>query len=110
MPWRALGHGRGRTHDGTTLMRSPDWTGSPASALPPNTAQLADLLDSLDCGERPVASTTDVRATIEFITCLYKSAATGRTVQRSAISRGDPYYHHVAGQALHETARRGSGA
>ena len=60
-------------------------------------AQLRALLDSMDRHERPLSSTTDVRPTLEFITCLYKSAATGRTTHRGSISADDPFYHHVAG-------------
>jgi predicted dehydrogenase len=70
-------------------------------------SQLADLLDCMDRGERPPASTEDVRATIEFITCLYKAAAIGRIVQRGSIGHDDPYYRHVAGQTLHTSAQAG---
>ena len=63
-----------------------------------HTTQLAQLLDSLDQRAQPPASTRDVRPTFEFITGIYKSAATGRTVHRGSISEGDPFYYHVAGQ------------
>ena len=53
----------------------------------------------MDRHERPLSSTTDVRPTLEFITCLYKAAATGRTMRRGSISPDDPFYHHVAGRA-----------
>jgi predicted dehydrogenase len=69
-----------------------------------HTAQLADLLDSMDRRERPAAGTTDMRTTIEFITCLYKAAATAGTVRRGSIGPDDPYYWHVAGQVLQGTA------
>ncbi len=63
-----------------------------------HTTQLAYLLDSLDHHIRPPSSTLDVRPTFEFITGIYKSAATGRTVQQGSIVEGDPFYYHVAGQ------------
>ena len=62
-----------------------------------HTMQLAQLLDSLDQRARPLASTLDVRPTLEFITGIYKSAATSRTVQRGSIVERDPFYSHVAG-------------
>jgi len=65
-----------------------------------HTAQLASLLDSMDHHERPPASTVDVRPTLEFITSLYKSAATGHTVRRGSIGQNEPFYHHVAGHVL----------
>ena len=52
----------------------------------------------MDQRARPLASTRDVRPTFKFITGIYKSAATGRTVQRGSIGEGDPFYYHVAGQ------------
>ena len=61
-------------------------------------AQLACLLDSLDQGVRPLSSTLDVRPTLECITAIYKSAATGCIVQQGSIVEGDPFYEHVAGQ------------
>ena len=63
-----------------------------------HTTQLAHLLDSMDQGARPLASALDVRPTLEFITGIYKSAATGRTVQQGSIVEGDPFYSHVGGQ------------
>jgi predicted dehydrogenase len=81
----------------------------PTERAASHTTQLANLLDSMERGERPAASATDVRDTIEFITCLYKAAATGRTVQRGTIGPDDPYYHHVAGQAIHGAAQPGGG-
>lgn len=63
-----------------------------------HTTQLAHLVDSLDQRAQPLASTLDVRPTLEFITGIYKSAATGRTIQRGSIVEGDPFYYHVAGQ------------
>lgn len=76
----------------------------PGERAASHAAQLADLLDSLDRGERPAASRAEIRATIEFITCLYKSAATGQPVRRGSIGSDDPFYQHVAGRAAKERA------
>lgn len=62
-------------------------------------AQLSQLLDSLDQHARPLASTLDVRSTLECITAIYKSAATSEIVRQGSILAGDPFYEHVAGQA-----------
>ena len=75
-----------------------EWREIPSDIPSSHAAQLAFLLDSMDRNERPPASTTDVRPTLEFITALYKSAATGHPVRSGSISQDDPYYHHVAGQ------------
>ncbi len=64
-----------------------------------HTTQLAYLLDSLDHQTRPLSGTFDVRPTFEFITGIYKSAATGQIVQQGTIIAGDPFYYHVGGQA-----------
>jgi len=63
-----------------------------------HSTQLAYLLDSLDQRARPLSSSLDVRPTLEFITGIYKSAATGQTVPQGSIVEGDPFYYHVAGQ------------
>ena len=60
--------------------------------------QIAQLLECMDQGTPPLARTADVRPTLEFITSIYKSAATGCAVQQGTIAEGDPFYTHVAGQ------------
>jgi predicted dehydrogenase len=59
--------------------------------------QLSQLLDSLDQHKRPLSSTLDVRPTLEFLTAIYKSAASGQIVQQGSIVAGDPFYEHVSG-------------
>jgi predicted dehydrogenase len=63
-----------------------------------HTTQLAYLLDSMDHHTRPIASTPDVRPTLDFLTSMYKSAATHQIVRRGTIVQGDPFYNHVSGQ------------
>lgn len=60
-------------------------------------AQLSDLLDSLDRGERPLLTGDEARRIIEFTTCLYKSARTGQPITRGSIMPDDPYYHAISG-------------
>lgn len=60
--------------------------------------QLVHVIDCLDQGVRPLASTLDVRPTFELLSALYKSAATGQRVQQGSIVEGDPFYAHVAGR------------
>ena len=67
-------------------------------------AQLAAMLDAMDRGERPPVSGEEARRTIEFITCLYKSADTGRAVRQGSIGPDEPYYRHVAGRPAESTA------
>ncbi len=62
-----------------------------------HTAQLSQLLDSLDQHKRPLSSTPDVRPTLEFLTAIYKSAASGQIVRQGSIVAGDLFYDHVSG-------------
>ena len=61
-------------------------------------AQIAALLDSMERGERPLVSGREARRIIEFMSALYKSAATRQPVARGSIAEGDPFYHHLAGK------------
>jgi len=71
--------------------------------------QTAAMLDAMDRGERPPVSGAEARRTIEFITSMYKAAATGQAVRRGSISKGDPFYDHVAGTfSLGQTDSSGS--
>ncbi len=74
------------------------WQDIPHDVSASHTAQLRFLLDSMDRHERPPASTVDVRPTLELITALYKSAATGSLVRKGSIGQDDPFYRHVAGR------------
>ncbi len=60
-------------------------------------AQLAAFLDAMDRRERPPASGADGRRSLELITGLYQSAITGRPVQRSELTPGNPFYDHLDG-------------
>lgn len=62
-----------------------------------HSAQLAAMLDAMDAGRRPPVSGEDVRGTLEFLAAFYKSAMTGRSVVRGAITPDDPFYHRMNG-------------
>ena len=61
-------------------------------------AQLRMTLEAMDAGRRPPVSGPDLRPTFEFVSALYKSAATGQIVRPGDIRPGDPFYRHVAGK------------
>ena len=60
-------------------------------------AQAAALLDSFEKGERPLISGGEARRTIEFLSALYKAAATGQKIKAGSLQPGDPFYEHVGG-------------
>jgi predicted dehydrogenase len=59
--------------------------------------QFAELLDSIERNERPLVSGLEARRILEFIASLYKSAFTGRPVQRGEIDANDPFYYAMNG-------------
>ena len=68
-------------------------------------SQLKAMVADYQAGRPPLVSGPEARRTIEFITALYKSAATGRPVKPGTIVEGDPFYEHVGGtfaQAISE--------
>jgi predicted dehydrogenase len=73
------------------------WNAIPDDVPGVHAAQYADFLDAIEAGHRPPASSAEHRPTIELISALYRSAATGERVERGAIRPGDPFYEHVAG-------------
>jgi len=95
--------------------RNADWRITPAPGVPEDTvaawrdfgvdepsshlAQLRVLVDDIRHGRRHATSGTSGRRTLEFITALYKSAFTGRTVRAGEIGPGDPYYPALHGGA-----------
>ena len=67
-------------------------------------SQLRALVADYRAGRRPLVSGPEARRTIEFITSLYKSAATGQPVKPGTITEGDPFYEHVGGTLARVTA------
>ena len=71
----------------------------PASAAADRHAlQLSSFLDALDGRAEVLVSVPDIRPTYDLMTSLYKSAATGRVVERKSITGEDPFYRHFAGR------------
>lgn len=67
-----------------------DWTAEePVQA---HRAQLADILSHWRRGEPPELTVAEARETLEFLTALYKSSATGAPVRRGEIMPGDEFY------------------
>jgi predicted dehydrogenase len=73
------------------------WRRIPTDVPSSHATQLAALLDDMERGERPLTSGPEARRTIEFISCLYKSAMTGRPVERGSLAADDPFYQRVSG-------------
>ncbi|MCZ2820698.1 Gfo/Idh/MocA family oxidoreductase [Modestobacter sp. VKM Ac-2977] len=63
-------------------------------------AQLRSLLDSFDRRERPQVSGVQGRETMELVTGIYRSAATGRSVARADLVPGSPHYDRLGGDLL----------
>ncbi|MER6172570.1 Gfo/Idh/MocA family oxidoreductase [Streptosporangium sp. NPDC001681] len=85
--------------------RNADWRSTSARWNPPadlpssHEAQLAELLDAYERGERPPMSGPEGRRSLELITGLYASAFTGRPVLRTDLTRDHPFYHRLDGRA-----------
>lgn len=58
---------------------------------------LRSLLDAMDANTRPATSGVESRRTVEFVSALYKSAATKTTIRRGSITPGDPFHERVWG-------------
>ncbi len=65
---------------------------SPEGPVQAHRAQLANLLGHWRSGEQPELTTASARATLEFLTALYKSSSVQRPVLRGEIVAGDPFY------------------
>ncbi|SFN91529.1 Predicted dehydrogenase [Geodermatophilus obscurus] len=75
--------------------------GHPTVELPSgHAAQLRSLLDSFDRRERPLVSGRQGRETMELVTGIYRSAATGRSVARADLVPGSPHYDRFGGELL----------
>ena len=73
------------------------WQGLNDNTPSSHDAQLNDLLDSMERNERPLVSGLEARRILEFISSLYKSAASGQPVIRGDITPDDPYYYALNG-------------
>jgi predicted dehydrogenase len=62
-------------------------------------SQLRDLIANVRAGKRPETSGQGGRSTLELIAALYKSAFTGRAVERDEIDASDPFYYGLDSNA-----------
>jgi predicted dehydrogenase len=69
-----------------------DGWATPEEPVQAHRAQLANLLEHWRAGEKPELTTAEARATLEFLTALYKSSDIKRPVHRGEIVAGDPFY------------------
>ncbi len=74
------------------------WQALPDEIPSSHAAQLTHYVNAMRNHERPPVSGADVRPTIEFLASLYKSAITGRPVQRGEIVAGDAFYGAMNGE------------
>lgn len=75
------------------------WQGLDEDVPGNHDAQLSDILDCMQRGERPPVSGEDARRILEFAASLYKSAFTGKVVTRGEITPDDPFYYAMNGSS-----------
>ena len=73
------------------------WQQMPEDKPASISTQFESVLTALEDGKTPWPGIADVRVTIEFLTCLYKSALTGLPVKRRSIRPDDPFYTRMNG-------------
>ncbi|MES2694369.1 MAG: Gfo/Idh/MocA family oxidoreductase [Verrucomicrobiota bacterium] len=76
------------------------WQSSPPDVGSTHGAQLNALVADMDAGRRPLTSGPEARRTLELLTAIYKSAATGEIVKAGTIKPGDKYYASVNGHGV----------
>ena len=74
------------------------WQRMPEDKPASISTQFESVLNALEAGQTPWPGVTDVRPTIEFLTCLYKSAFTGQPVKCGSIGPDDPFYTSMNGK------------
>lgn len=73
------------------------WQAIPDDRPANHKSLVENVLASYQRGEPPAIPSAEAGRVIELITCIYKSAQIGQTVQRGSITPDDPYYQHVGG-------------
>lgn len=73
------------------------WADLEANTPGSHAAQLAEILDNMDRGKRPLVSGEEARRILEFIASVYKAAMTRNPVQRGEITPDDPFYYAMNG-------------
>ncbi|TXK18631.1 Gfo/Idh/MocA family protein [Homoserinibacter sp. GY 40078] len=95
--------------EGDAAVVVDDWAeDEPEMLVNAHRAQLAELVAAWRADVRPQLTTEESRATLEFLTALYKSSAEGRVIARGEIGPGDPFYEALdAAGPTRAEARRG---
>lgn len=75
---------------------SPHWS-PPEDVASSHGAQLGELLDAFERGERPPVSGVEARRTLELVAGIYASALTGKPVMRTELTPDSPFYHSMNG-------------
>lgn len=82
-----------------------DWA-EPEEPKQAHREQLRNIIQHWRAGEKPELTVAEARSTFEFLSALYKSAATGQLVRRGDIVPGDPFYEALdAGGPARAAAR-----
>lgn len=75
-----------------------DWHAEGPDVPSSHQAQFVHLIDAWEQGRRPPMSGDEGRATLELVTAIYRSAATGLPVRREDLGPHDPFYHRLDGR------------
>lgn len=73
------------------------WQSAPPDIGSTHGAQLNALVANIDTQTRPLTSGPEARRTLELLTAIYKSAATGEIIRAGTIRPGDRFYAAVHG-------------
>lgn len=73
------------------------WQSAPPDVGSTHGAQLNALVADMDAQRRPLTSGPEARRTLELLSAIYKSAATGEIVRAGTIRPGDRFYTAVHG-------------
>lgn len=76
------------------------WQSPPPDVGSTHGAQLNAFVANMDAGTRPLTSGPEARRTLELLSAIYKSAATGEIVRAGTIKPGDKFYDSVNGHPL----------
>lgn len=84
------------------------WRNLPLERSATHASQISSLLDDIEADREPLTAGDNARATIEFLTAIYKAALTGSEVARGTIRSGDPVYEAFHGGRLTQHPQQAS--
>jgi predicted dehydrogenase len=73
------------------------WAAGPSGQPSSHHAQIDAILDAMDAGDPPPVDLQTARTTLELVASIYKSAFSGRPVQRGEITTDDPFATRMDG-------------